>query len=331
MASFAFLDNALANFLGTIQTVWYDAITIYGAEILLLLVIVALGINWLAAFSQRDAGRLVDSTAHSLIAAGVLYVIFLHAREWSTAVLDTFIQLAQLITGLSPAALNPSGIISSGITTCILFWKAAAHAMWTLSPISAVEAFICGILVMVSFTAAAIIYILAMIEVWAIMISGMLLIAFATIPWVAATLPTWGLSILSRSMKIFTMLAVLAVGLALAQGWATDMAASSGTISSNISRMLQAIVESLLFAACVYFVPNSLARLVAGSSGSAIGLGEALLASAAAAGAGLAGKAATQSANAGRQGAIAALGTASSVAGTTAGHAAKAVRSMILS
>lgn len=326
MASFLFLDNALANFLSAIQIAWADTIQLYGARILLMLVILALGINWLYAFSQRDIGRWLDSTVHSLISSGILYVIFLHANYWAAAILLTFEQIAQAITGLSPASLTPSGIIVSGITTCILFWKAAAHAMWMLAPMSAVEAFVCGIAVMLSFTGAAIIYLITIVEVWAVIIGGMLLLAFASLPWTAAILPLWALSVLRYSMKIFMLLAVLALGLTLAVGWATDMAANSGSISSNISLMLQAIVESLLFVACVYFLPTAVSNLVAGGQGSVMAVGEAMLGAAAAAGAGLAGSAAITAGKAATKAGVTAIAKSGSVGGQTV----NAVRRMIL-
>ena len=118
----------------------------------------------------------------------------------------------------------------------------------------------------VSFDVAAIIYLMALIEAWAIIIGGSLLLAFASIPWFAAMLPRWILSILSISVRVFALLAVLAIGLTEAEGWATAMTANSGSISRNISVMLQAITEALLFVACVYFIRRTLSNLVAGGA-----------------------------------------------------------------
>ena len=139
-----------------------------------------------------------------------------------------------------------------------------------------------------SFSAAAIIYLLTLIEAWSIIIGGPLLFAFASIPWAAAILPRWGLSILSVSVKVFALLAVIAIGLTEAQGWATAMAANSGSISGNISLMFQAITEALLFVACVYYIPRTLSNLVAGGAAAIMTTGETMLGAAAGAAGGAA-------------------------------------------
>ena len=74
-----FLNNSLTDFLAAIQGTWSATIQIYGVKILLMLLVVSLGINWIYAISQRDAGRLLDSTVNSLVSAGVLYTITFQA------------------------------------------------------------------------------------------------------------------------------------------------------------------------------------------------------------------------------------------------------------
>ena len=123
MANFTFLNNSLNDFLLAIQGTWSSTIQIYGVKILLMLLVISLGINWIYAISQRDAGRLLDSTVYSLVSAGVLYTIFLNAQTFGAAVLNTFIQIGQATSGLSPEALTPSGIVQSGLNLALIFWK----------------------------------------------------------------------------------------------------------------------------------------------------------------------------------------------------------------
>ena len=322
MTSFTFLNNSLNDFLLAIQGTWSATIQIYGVKILLMLLVVSLGINWIYAISQRDAGRLLDSTVNSLVAAGVLYTIFLNAQTVGAAVLNTFIQIGQATSGLSTDALTPSGIAQSGLRLAQIFWNAGGLASWLISPMSAIETLICSLVVVIAFDAAAIIYLMALIEAWAIIIGGSLLLAFASIPWFAAMLPRWILSILSISVRVFALLAVLAIGLTEAQGWATAMAANSGSISGNISLMFQAITEALLFAASVYFIPRTLSNLVAGGAAAVMTTGEAMLGAAAGAGAGAAAAGAAAARNA------AAAGTTAAIQG--AGQLAATVRRMLM-
>jgi hypothetical protein len=57
------------------------------------------------------------------------------------------------------------------------------------------------------------------------------------------------------------------------------MSATSGTIVDNISLMMQATVEALLFVATIYYIPSLMARLVIGASGPVLQAGEAILGS----------------------------------------------------
>src|SRR5208283_1123150 len=310
MSSFTFLNNSLNDFLLAIQGTWSATIQIYGVKILLVLLVVSLSINWTYAISQRDAGRLLDSTVNSLVSAGVLYTIFLNAQTVGAAVLNTFIQIGQATSGLSPSVLTPSGIAQSGVNLATIFWGAGGRASWLISPMSAIETFVCSLVVVLAFDAAAIIYLLALVEAWAIIIAGPLLFAFASIPWFAAMLPRWGLNLLSISVKVFGLLGVLAIGLTEAQGWATAMAANAGSISGNISLMCQAITEALLFVACVYYIPRTLANLVAGAA-AVMTTGEAMLGAAAGAGVGAAAAGAAAAGTAARN--AAAAGTTAAI------------------
>jgi P-type conjugative transfer protein TrbL len=326
MTSFTFLNNSLSDFLLAIQGTWSATIQIYGVKILLMLLVMSLGINWIYAISQRDAGRLLDSTVYSLVSAGVLYTIFLNAQTFGAAVLNTFIQIGQATSGLSPNALTPSGIVQSGLTLGEIFWNASSRASWLISPMSAIETFICSLVVTLSFSAAAIIYLLTLIEAWSIIIGGPLLFAFASIPWAAAILPRWGLSILSVSVKVFALLAVIAIGLTEAQGWATAMAANSDSISGNISLMFQAITEALLFVACVYYIPRTLSNLVAGGAAAVMTTGETMLGAAAGAAGGAAASGAAAAGATARN--AAAAGTTAAIQG--AGNLSATIRRMLM-
>jgi hypothetical protein len=57
---------------------------------------------------------------------------------------------------------------------------------------------------------ASIIYLLAQIEIWTLMVGGFVLLGFACLPWTWHIFPGWGTSFLSLCIKIFFILAILA-------------------------------------------------------------------------------------------------------------------------
>jgi type IV secretory pathway TrbL component len=216
---------------------------------------------------------------------------------------------------MSPDVLTPAGVAESGLQIARIFWAASGHASWFLAPISALEDLICTIAIVVVFGAAAIIYLLALAEVWALIIAASVLLAFAALPWTWSMFPGWALTVLSASIKVFFLLAVLAIGLNEATGWSTAMAATSGTIADNVSLLMQATVEALLFFGLVYYIPGLMARMVVGGAGPALQAGEAMLADAVGAGAGAAAGAA--SAGIGAAGNAAAAGAKGAVSGAS--------------
>jgi type IV secretory pathway TrbL component len=84
--------------------------------------------------------------------------------------------------------------------------------------------------------------------------------------------------VLSACVKTFFLIAVLALGLNEAAGWTAAMTSSSAGIAIDASLMMQAVTESLLFVALVYYIPGTMASLVTGGAGTAITAGETILA-----------------------------------------------------
>jgi P-type conjugative transfer protein TrbL len=312
---FLFLNNALNHFLQTIQNVWAPVFQMQGIQILLAISAIAFAVYAIQLVATHDVPAFILGFGYTIISLAFLHAVFLYSQEFATAVLNGFLQWGQQTSNMSPAALTPSGIAESGLTLARIFWAAGGHASWLLSPISALEQLICMILVVVTFGIASIIYLLAQVEVWALIIAASVLLAFAALPWTWSMFPGWALTVLSACIKVFFLLAVLAVGLNEAAAWATAMGAVSGTIADNISLMMQATVESILLLGLVFYIPNLMARMVVGGAGTAIHAGEAIIGSIGGAASG---------------GAINAAGSAASKAAARGGKALATVSKMLL-
>jgi type IV secretory pathway TrbL component len=166
----------------------------------------------------------------------------------------------------------------------------------------------CAIAMVVAFFLASIIYLMALVQVWALIVGATALLAFAALPWTWHIFPGWGMSLLSVCVKIFFLLAVLAVGLNEAQGWAAAMAGSAGSIVEDASLAVEAMVESLLFFGLIYYIPGLMSGLVLGATSSVMNAGEALIGGMAGAGASAAGGLAAKAAKPGNIAAAAGKG-----------------------
>jgi uncharacterized membrane protein YgcG len=128
---------------------------------------------------------------------------------------------------------------------------------------------------MLCWAAASIIYLGALIEAALLVYVGPLIIAFTPLSWTFEMLLLWGRSLLGIAFKSALILMTLALGMVLANQWTAAFTASSSTFTTDIWNLLIGVVEAILFAYCVWKVPNRISGLTAGAA--FIGFGEAAL------------------------------------------------------
>jgi TrbL/VirB6 plasmid conjugal transfer protein len=289
---FTFLDKALQDFLNTIETLWAPFFQMHGIDMLIGISLVAFTFYMIQAGVSGDIHTWIMGLMWTVLSLAVLRTFFLYSDQWGTEILNGFILWAQQLTGMSPGVLTPSGVVHQGLVLSGIFYAAGSHASWFYAPMSAVEIVICSAVVTIVFGIAGIIYLLAQIEVRALIVAASILLACAALPWTWDIFPGWGLTVLASILRIFFLLAVLAIGLALANGWARDMSTGTGHLADNLALMAQAAVESLLFLGCVYILPRWLAAGVRGATQTGTHIGEAVIAGIAASASGKVGSSA---------------------------------------
>jgi type IV secretory pathway TrbL component len=210
-------------------------------------------------------------------------VLLNNAVDWGQAIINTGIQIGQAVTGQSPNVLTPSGLFNAGLSMVGTLWHAKAAAGW-LHPIMELEFLLVSIGIVLSWTAAALIYLGALLEGAWIVYVGPILICFSALSTTAPMLIQWATRVLAIAIKIAVLLLVLAVGMSLAQIWGQQLAENSTTIGTNLWWLVLSLVQSVVFAYLVYKVPGAVTSLVGstafdfgesflGSAGGAIGEG----------------------------------------------------------
>jgi|SRR5208283_1574708 len=278
MSQFLFLNNALSDFENTIQGVWAPVLQAQGIQILLAVGAIAFAVYAIQLLASHDLPTFILGFAYTIVSLSVLHAVFLYSQDLATDMLSGFQALGQQVSGLSPATLTPSGVMQQGMQLVHILWTASGNASWFKAPTVAVETLICALLMLFAFAAASIIYLLALVEVWSLIIGGSFLLAFAPLPWTWNIFPGWGLRVLGACVKTFFLIAVLALGLNEVAGWTAAMAPSTASFVGNASMMMQAMTEALLFFALVYYIPGIMASLVTGGAGAAMIAGETILA-----------------------------------------------------
>jgi P-type conjugative transfer protein TrbL len=316
---FQFLNTALGDYETAIQGVWAPVLQAQGIQILLAVGAIAFAVYAIQLLTTHDLPTFILGFGYTIVSLSVLHAVFLYGQDLAIDLLNGFLSWGQQVSGLSPETLTPSGVMEQGLQLMRIFWNAAGEASWWIAPMSAIEDLVCSAVVVVAFATASIIYLLALVEVWALIIGASVLLAFAPLPWTWNIFPGWGLRVLASCVKTFFLLAVIALGMTEASGWTVSMTATSGSIPENISLMMQAVVESLLFVGFVYYIPRLMASLVTGGAGAAITAGETILA-------GIVAEGADQAAS----GAKAIGGAAANAATDAAGKALNKVHKMLM-
>jgi P-type conjugative transfer protein TrbL len=268
------LDTVLNNFTSAISGSWGPSLSAYLLPLLLALVCLQFGMIAIEAAISRDIPLLLVHILLGIIRVGIVVAIFQHAFEWGNDITQTFQQLGQNIGGFGPTVAGPSEVFNYGAKIMQVIFHAKAAGSWYNETVQSIEFFITGVVVMACWAVASLIYLGCLIEVALLVYAGPLIICVTPLSWTADLLITWARSLLSIGFKVALILMTLGIGITLATQWKADIAASASTLTTNIWNLLIAIVESAIFAFCVWKVPDRLSGLAPGAA--ILGFGEAV-------------------------------------------------------
>jgi P-type conjugative transfer protein TrbL len=265
------MDTVLATLTAAVQN-YYPQLVIVMTGLLGALLILRLAMPAIRAAASGDLASFLPEVATSLLWVGILYLLMDKSAEWGMDIIAGFQQVAGLVTGLSPSVLTPSGIYNQGLQLVSILSSAKGIGGW-LHPITTIEYAILVPFISLSFLAAALIYFSVLLEGAWVVFSGPIFIALSGLEHTSETLPTWIMSIVGIGVKILILIMLCAVGMVLVGGWATTLAANSGSIRSNLYWLFLSVAQAVLFCWMLYSVPNQIMSL-AGGTASAFGFGE---------------------------------------------------------
>jgi P-type conjugative transfer protein TrbL len=267
------LDTVLNNFTSAISGSWGPSLSAYLLPLLLALVCLQFGMIAIEAAISRDIPLLLVHILLGIIRVGIVVAIFQHAFDWGTDITQTFQQIGQSLAGLPPAT-GPSEVFNNGANMMQTIFSAKAHGSFLNEVVQSLEFFATGVVVMACWAVASLIYLGCLIEAALLVYAGPLIICVTPLSWTFDLLITWARSLLSIGFKVALILMTLGIGITLATQWDAAIAASAGTLTTNIWNLLIAIVESAIFAFCVWKVPDRLSGLAPGAA--ILGFGEAV-------------------------------------------------------
>jgi type IV secretion system protein TrbL len=252
--------------------------------LLLSLVCLQFGMIAIEGTIARDIPLVLMHILLGIIRVGIVVAIFEHSTEWGGDVVQTFRQVGENI-GLTAA--TPCSVFDQGGQLASAIYHAKAYGHWFTAPIESLEYVIEALFVWGAWVIASLLYLGVLIEAVLLVYAGPLIISVTPVTWTFDLLIAWARSVLSIGFKVALLLMTLGVGTVLANQWIA--AVDPATFILSVENGLLLLIESIIFAYCVWKVPNRLSGLVPGAA--VLDFGEALAGMAAGAAKGASGAA----------------------------------------
>jgi len=262
------LDQIVAQFRAQ-SAGWEAALTTFALNTFAILAV--LEMTWAAfklAFRAADLSEWLAEIVNQLFFLGFFFLLLQNSVTWGTLIVDSFRQAASSAggVGLAPSDVFAVGVnLAQNVISQITIW----------APAASVGLIIAGLVIEVCYALIAAFMVLALVESYLVISSGVLLMAFGGSRWTKDLAVSTVRYALSVGAKLFVLQLLVSIGNGLIQQWAAtfhDVTAQSLCILVGCSIVLLALVKVL---------PETMQRIVNGSS---MATGSALAGAAAAVG-----------------------------------------------
>jgi P-type conjugative transfer protein TrbL len=270
------------------------AIQPYALKLFFALFLIEIIVTWIqySAEGQLDPSYFLGRMLKHILSGGFIYLMIVNAFAWMTAVITSFSDIGAAITGLP--ALSPQTVLQLGgsMANTIFDTPANASVMTTLE--MAIVQSVCGFAVLFAFTITAVMLLFTLVESYIAIGGGVVLLGFGGNRFTASASEGYFPFVIRVGMRLLFFYLVLAIGVQLAEQWATDLAAAchpvstavplissyyvppskimttvcSGSLSSH--DMLNYAILAIVFATMAIGIPHTVSNLVGGSVGLAL-------------------------------------------------------------
>lgn len=265
------LDTATATFLTAMQG-YLPNLLIWGIAILSAVVFAGLGYALLMAALNHDWFGMLMGMGFAFVRVLLIYMLY----ENFATLGDMFPQMGRIVgqsvAGISPDVTTPSSFYSLGLGIIDMLFRARHFGAW-FDLIADLEFVITIILTIVAWFGAAAVFMFTLVEVEWYFIKGAVTVCFAAFPNTFNTLENWAVQMLRTGIRFIAVLLIVAIGLLLAYGWTTGLAALGVTINTNqVAYGATQMVEAWMLFWAVWALPRKADNIVVsgGSGGSGL-------------------------------------------------------------
>jgi type IV secretion system protein TrbL len=152
-----------------------------------------------------------------MLSAGCIYLMIVNAFTWMNAVVSSFSRIGAGITGLP--SLSPKTLVQLGGQMASTIFNTPASTSMTANLEVAIIQSVCGFVVLLAFTIAAIALLFTLVESYVVIGGGVLLQGFGGSRFTNSVAEGYFQFVIRVGLRLLFYYLVLAVGVQLANQW----------------------------------------------------------------------------------------------------------------
>lgn len=270
------------------------AIQPYALKLFLALFLIDIIVTWIqySAEGQLDPTYFLGRMIKHILSGGFIYLMIVNAFPWMNAVIASFSRIGAAVSGLPN--LSPQTVLQlGGQMADTIFNTPASTSVMNNLEVAIIQSF-CGFVVLFAFTITAIALLFTLVEAYIAVSGGIILLGFGGSRFTASASEGYFPFVIRVGVRLLFFYLVLAVGVQLANQWATAILAACKPVTAAVpmissyfvppskimttmcsgfiptSVMLNYAALALVFAAMTIGIPHTVSSLVGGSIGLAL-------------------------------------------------------------
>jgi type IV secretion system protein TrbL len=270
------------------------AIQPYALKLFFALFLIDIIVTWIqySAEGQLDPSYFLGRMIKHVLSGGFIYLMITNAFTWMNEVIASFSRIGAAVTGLP--SLSPQTVLQlGGQMADTIFNTPASTSVMTNLEVAIIQS-VCGFVVLLGFTVTAIALLFTLVEAYIAIGGGVILLGFGGSRFTASAAEGYFPFVIRIGVRLLFYYLVLAVGVQLANQWASAILAACKPVSEAVpliysyyvppskimtsvcsgfiptSAMLNYAALALVFAAMTIGIPHTVSSLVGGSIGLAL-------------------------------------------------------------
>src|SRR2546425_1215627 len=244
----------------SITTAWFTSLFPIARAVFWTLVLIEL--TWSAVWwvvDREDGLSVVAALLRKILSVGFFYALLLNGRTWISAVIQGFSQAGSSASAV--ADLSPSGVFDQGLALANRILNAVEGLGILEGGFPSLVAALTAFVVVVSFAIIAAQLLVALVESFIVIGSGVLFVGFSGARWTKFFTERYLSYVASVGVKLFVLYLIMGVGMGIAARWMPVL----GRGGFSPIPFFYVMGGSLVFLFLTWHIPSVAAAMMAGA------------------------------------------------------------------